>query len=121
MALEISGRVLQILQEQTGTGKNGPWIKQEFVIETQEQFPRRICFSTWGDKAAAVKNLKNGDMVNVSFNAESREFNGRWYTDLRAWKIDQFSASSQPQPSQDDQNFLEPLPPGEAEPNDLPF
>jgi hypothetical protein len=118
MALEISGRVLQVLPEQTGTGKNGQWIKQDFIIETQEQYPRKICFSAWGEKAGIVKNMKPGAMVNVSFNAESREFNGRWYTDLRAWKIDQASVSS---PSPDSPEMLEPLSPGESEPNDLPF
>ena len=59
MALEISGKLLQILPEQTGTGKNGQWIKQDFIIETQEQYPRKVCFSAWGDKAALVKNLEN--------------------------------------------------------------
>lgn len=118
MALEMSGKVLQVLPEQTGTGRNGQWIKQEFVIETQEQFPRKVCFSAWGDKASAVKNLKPGTVINVSFNAESREFNGRWYTDLRAWKIDQAQASA---PADHSPEMLEPLSPGESEPDDLPF
>lgn len=120
MALEISGKLLQILPEQTGTGKNGQWNKQDFIIETQEQYPRKICFSAWGDKAVLVKNLRSGSMVNVSFNAESREFNGKWYTDLRAWKIDS-QAQSESQPVAENFDALEPLSPGENEPNDLPF
>lgn len=120
MPLEISGKVIQVLPEQTGTGKNGQWVKQEFIIETQEQYPRKVCFSAWGEKASVVKNLKPGILVNVSFNAESREFNGRWYTDLRAWKIDQSQAASAPAPS-DPGEMLEPLSPGESEPDDLPF
>ncbi|RPH70910.1 DUF3127 domain-containing protein [bacterium] len=119
MALEISGKVIQVLSEQTGTGRNGQWTKQDFVIETQEQYPRKICFSAWGEKVSVVKNLKTGSLVNVSFNAESREFNGRWYTDLRAWKIDPQSQSSQAGPESPE--MLEPLPPGETEPDDLPF
>lgn len=121
MALDISGKVVFILPEQTGTGKNGQWVKQDFVIETQEQYPRKVCFSAWGDKAAIAKSLKSGDMVNISFNAESREFNGKWYTDLKAWKID--TASSSPvAPPPDQFDVLEPLAPGgEDEPNDLPF
>jgi hypothetical protein len=120
MALELSGKLVQILPEQTGTGKNGQWIKQDFIVETQEQYPRKVCFSAWGDKAAIVKNLKNGVQVNVSFNAESREFNGKWYTDLRAWKIDTQSVPSSQQAA-DEFDVLEPLSPGEQEPNDLPF
>jgi hypothetical protein len=126
MALEISGKIIQILPEQTGSGKNGQWSKQDFIIETQEQFPRKICFSAWGEKAAIVKNMKPDMIVNVSFNAESREYNGKWYTDLRMWKIDsQASPASQPagEPMAGSADLLEPLSPGElsAEPDDLPF
>ena len=88
MALEISGKIFALLPEQTGNGKNGAWVKQDFVIETQEQFPKKVCLSAWGDKAPLVKSLGIGSTVKVSFNAESREFNGKWYTDLRVWKID---------------------------------
>jgi hypothetical protein len=126
MALELAGKILQILPEQTGTGKNGQWIKQDFIIETQEQYPRKVCFSAWGDKVAAIKSLKAGSVIIVSFNAESREFNNKWYTDLRAWKIEPQAQSaspsasaSQPAPGFDE---LEPLSPGESsEVNDLPF
>jgi hypothetical protein len=83
MALELSGRVLQVLSEQTGTGKNGQWSKQDFVIETEEQYPRKVCFSAWGEKISMIKSLKKDTVVKVSFNVESREFNGKWYTDLR--------------------------------------
>ncbi len=88
MALDISGKVISILPEQSGTGKNGVWIRQDFVIETQEQFPKKVCFSAWSDKASMVKTLSIGQMVKASFNPESREFNGKWYTDLRIWKLE---------------------------------
>lgn len=118
MALEISGRVIQILPEQTGTGRNGQWVRQDFVVETQEQFPRKVCFSAWGEKASLVKNLQSGAMVKVSFNAESREYNGRWYTDLRIWKIDQASEST---PVAETSDMPDLMPPGEDEADDLPF
>ena len=121
MALEISGKVLALLAEQTGTGKNGTWVRQDFVIETQEQFPKKVCFSAWGDKASMVKNLSIGQSVKVSFNPESREFNGRWYTDLRIWKLDiqGQGAASQSAPLPEEDHF------GAATQNepadDLPF
>lgn len=123
MALEIAGKIIQILPEQTGNGKNGPWTKQDFVIETREQYPRKVCFSAWNDKASQVKSLTNGSLVNVSFNAESREFNGRWYTDLKVWKLETQTAQAQGQPAPDPTEMYEPLSPGELapEPNDLPF
>jgi hypothetical protein len=123
MALEIAGKIIQILPEQTGNGKNGPWTKQDFIIETQEQYPRKICFSAWNDKASQVKSFNNGTLVNVSFNAESREFNGRWYTDLKIWKIESQTTQVQGQTAPDPTEMYEPLAPGEltSEPNDLPF
>jgi hypothetical protein len=88
MAQELTGKVLQVLPEQTGTGRNGQWSRQDFIVETQEQYPKKVCFSAWGDKVSQVKSFKADDTVKVSFNIESREFNGRWYTDLRVWKIE---------------------------------
>jgi len=88
MALELSGKVFQILNEQSGTGRNGQWSRQDFIVETEEQYPRKVCLSAWGEKVSMIKELKTGTPVKVSFNAESREFNGRWYTDLRIWKIE---------------------------------
>ena len=88
MALEINGKLVKVLPEQTGTGKAGPWTKQEFIIETQDQYPRKVCFSSWNEKTGILKKLNEGDMLKVSFNAESRDYNGRWYTDLRAWKVE---------------------------------
>jgi hypothetical protein len=88
MALEISGKLIQLLAEQTGSGKNGTWVKQDFVVETTEQYPKKVCFNAWGDKVALLKKYPVGSTVKVSFNVESREFNGKWYTDLKIWKLD---------------------------------
>ena len=124
MALEITGKLYKVLAEQTGSGKNGNWVKQEFVIETTEQYPKKICCSAWGDKVAALKGLQPGDMIKVSFNVESREYNERWYTDIRAWKIDPISGGGQEGPVSKKQDF-----PGDVttftadsnESDDLPF
>lgn len=94
MALELSGKVISLLPEQTGSGKNGTWSKIDFVIETEDQYPKKVCFSSWGDKVAQVKGLQPGQKVKVSFNVESREFNGKWYTDLRIWKLETNSQNS---------------------------
>jgi hypothetical protein len=89
MSLEISGKVVRILPEQTGNGRNGAWVKQEFVIETSgDQFPKKICIAAWGDKAEEVKQLTPGEDIKVYFNIESREYNDKWYTDVKAWKIE---------------------------------
>ena len=94
MSLEIEGKLVKILPEQSGEGKNGRWVKQDFVIETADKFPKKVCFSTWGDKTDLLKVFSAGDMLRVSFNPESREYNQKWYTDLRAWKIEAKNAGS---------------------------
>ena len=89
MSIEITGKLVQKLQMQTGTSKAGnTWQKQEFVIETGEQYPKKICANLWGDKADQLAQFSIGDMVKISVDLESREYQGRWYTDVKAWKIE---------------------------------
>jgi hypothetical protein len=129
MALELQGKLVQINPEQTGTGKNGTWVRQEMIIETAEQFPKKVCISCWGDKVEQIKNLKPGTDIKVAVNAESREYNGKWYTDLRAWKIDANGSSAgnsnsgnnyQQQQQQPAYNQAQPIPSQPAN-DDLPF
>lgn len=88
MNLEITGKLLTLLPETSGQGKNGTWTKRDFVIETADQYPKKVCISAWGDKADGLRNVKIGDEIKVQFNIESREYNERWYTDIRAWRIE---------------------------------
>ncbi len=121
MSLEITGKIIKILPEQRGQGKNGEWVKQEFVIETMDQYPKKACFSAWGDKTANIKQLLQGDEVTVSFNIESREYNERWYTDLRAWKIVKGTQPASDQNMNDMPPINENDIPPEGEDTDLPF
>lgn len=89
--MDVKGKVTQLLTPQTGQGKRGTWKKQEFVIETQGQYPKKVCLSLWGDKIDQFK-VAVGDTVVASVELESREYNNRWYTEARAWKIVKESA-----------------------------
>ena len=93
MALEITGKFLKSLPLVSGTNDRGTWSKQQFVIETLDQYPRKVCAMAWNDRVNEVTGLKNGDVVKVSFTVESREYNERWYTDIRATRIERLSAS----------------------------
>ncbi|MDP5139297.1 MAG: DUF3127 domain-containing protein, partial [Spirosomaceae bacterium] len=64
--MDINGRVIQVLPEQTGEGKNGMWKKQDFVIETESQYPKKVCFTVWGDKIDS-QMMQEGNQLNVSF------------------------------------------------------
>ena len=85
--MEVKGKVIQLLPMQSGMGKKGPWKKQEFILETQSQYPKKVCLSVWGDKVDQF-NVKEGELLTVSLELESREYNGRWYTEARAWKLE---------------------------------
>ncbi|HPE76567.1 MAG TPA: DUF3127 domain-containing protein [Draconibacterium sp.] len=94
MALSVKGRIYQILKPETGVSKAGKeWSKQEFVIETEEQFPRKVCFTLFGDKTSLISGLSAGEEVDVAFNIESRDYNGKWFHNINAWKIDKVSAN----------------------------
>ena len=79
--MEISGKIIQVLPLQTGVAKNSgnPWQSQSYVLETQEQFPKRVCFEVFGEQRIKDNPCQLDDIVTVSFDIESREFNGRWY------------------------------------------
>lgn len=127
MELSVKGKFVKALPEISGEGRNGRWVKQSFVIETMDQYPKKICLIAWGDKTAAVKNMNEGDEVKAQISIESREYNERWYTDVRAWEIEKLSAGA---PSgQAQQNtpvagtpvWNQPPETGESPSDDLPF
>lgn len=96
--MELEGRIARKLNVQTGTSARGNWAKQEFIFEYQEgNFPSQVCMNVWGeDKVKELDRFQVGDKVKVSFNLSSREYNGRWYTDVRAWKIEAMGAPVAP-------------------------
>lgn len=95
--MEFEGVVWRVLPQIKGTSARGEWVKQEVVFELPGEFNRKICVGFWGDKADDAATLKPGETIAVSANVESREYNGRWYTEVRAWRINRKStAESQP-------------------------
>jgi len=108
--MEITGTLLQVLPPQTGHGKNGTWKKQEFIIETSGTYPKKVCLAIWGDKIDIGK-VATGTSLTVNFDAESREFNGRWYTDLKAFGLKTSGdLKSAPEPAIDQSNDTDDLP-----------
>jgi hypothetical protein len=85
--MQLTAKLLTLLPLQTGKGKNGDWKKQDLIVETGENYPKKICISVWGDKINPSV-LVVGNVLKIDFDVESREYNGRWYTDVKAWKIE---------------------------------
>lgn len=90
--MQLTAKLVQVLALQTGTGKNGPWKKQDIIVETEGQYPKKVCVSIWGDKINESL-LTPGTQLNISFDVESREYNGRWYTDVKAWRVEAAGAA----------------------------
>jgi len=122
MSMQVKGKIQQILKPESGVSRAGKeWKKQEFVIETEEQFPRKVCFTLFNDKVSLIDGLSVGEEVEVAFNVESREFNGKWYHNINAWKIDKPAEVNVPEsPPEFSVQDIPPEP--EDDPgNDLPF
>ena len=97
--MEIKGRIVQVLPMESGTSAKGPWHKQNYILQTTDtQYARKVCFNLWGDKVEQYA-IKEGEELVVSIDIESREFNGRWYTDVRAWKVDRVADLPQQAPN----------------------
>ncbi len=126
--MDISGKIIAILPLQTGEGRNGTWRSQDYVLETQEQYPKKVCFNLFGSKIEQFP-IALQDEVKVSFDIESREWNGRWFTTVRAWKVEK----NQPNNiiNEDMPPYFDQVPPPQEIPvasnssdepgNDLPF
>lgn len=91
--MEVEGRIIQKLDPVSGVSKAGNnWSKQEYVLETQEAYPKKIFFSFFGDRANQYP-LNVGDTVRLSFDIDSHEFNGRWFTNINGWKAEKIDAT----------------------------
>ena len=128
-ALEIEGRIASKLALQSGQSARGARSRQDFVLEYQDgSFPVSVCFTAWGeDKVNELNRFQVGDKVKVSFNLRGREYNGRWYNDLRIWRITPADAAPQapagapaPQDQAPAPTFAD-LPPATGVEDDLPF
>ena len=88
--MDVVGQIIQVLPAQEGVGRNGnPWKVQPYVLETLDQYPRKVHFEVFGEDRIKQNPCELDQLVTVSFDIESREFNGRWYTSIRAWRIQQ--------------------------------
>ena len=127
--MDAEGKIIVKLPLQSGVSKAGNnWSKQEYVLETQEAYPKKIHFSFFGDRANQYP-LEVGDTVRLSFDIDSHEYNGRWFTSINGWKAEKIDLNNQaPQTTQQNTTVVsETVPPPPVftpaadEPDDLPF
>lgn len=125
--MEVIGKIIVALPEVSGNSKAGnPWKKREYVLETQESYPKKIFFDFFGERADQYP-LQVGDTIKLSFDIESREYQGRWYTSIRGWKSEPATtaANGVPTPPAPQNAFPEPMAPAApaaaSATDDLPF
>ena len=94
--MEIVGKVVQLGTLIEGNSPRGPWKKQELIIETLEQFPKKVCLMCWGDRVNDANSFFVGQTIKAQIRIESREFNGKWYTDVTAYRLDLDQPTAQP-------------------------
>lgn len=135
--MEITGKVVRLGTLTEGTSARGPWRKQELIIETEEQYPRTVCLICWTNQIDEIQRFAPGQTIKAQIDITSREFNGKWYTDVRVWRFDpvgvQPTAAPAPQPQQPmQQPMMHQTPPttpsqdfyppaGDDSTDDLPF
>ena len=118
MSFSIKGKLSRKLSIESGTSKAGKeWKKQSFLLDTGAQYNPEICFQLFGDDKIDILTQHNeGDQIEVSFNLSSKEFNGRYFHNIDAWRIESISTGNTSE-VEDTPEFNAPA----NEEDDLPF
>lgn len=85
--MEIQGKVIAVLPERSGVSARGEWKSQTYVIETQEQYPKKMAFDVFGADRIASFGIHSGEVINVSFDIDAHEYQGRYFNQIRAWNV----------------------------------
>lgn len=128
--MELQGKVIAVLPARSGVSARGEWKSQSFVIETHDSFPRKMVFDVFGEERLTRFNIQLGQEVNVSFDIDAHEYNGRWFNNIRAFDVRLVdpntvaAQAAQAAPAAPQQPANAPFPPQPEQSNsddDLPF
>ena len=85
--MEIQGKIIVVLPERSGVSQRGnQWRSISYVLETQEQYPKKLAFDVTNDKIDQL-NIQFGEILTVQFDINAREYNGRWFNSVNAWNV----------------------------------
>ncbi len=119
--MEITGNLIEVLPEQYGESAKGKWVRGGFIIETIEQYPRKIAFTLWGEqKVENIKTVALNTTLKVTFEIESREWQEKWYTEARVSKITFHGAPKTEQPKTEQKTEQPYIAPPQTEPVQQP-
>lgn len=133
--MELTGKIIAVLPASSGVSSRtgNPWMSQDYVIEVPGQYPRKCVFRVFGEDRIKQFNIQMGEDLTVSFDIDAREYNGRWYNDVRAYNVTRGAAPMAAMPGTapqaapfPPQQAAAPFPPaqepaGEGSTDDLPF
>ena len=132
--MEIVGKAIAALPVKSGVSQRTgeQWQSREYVIETQEQYPKKMCFEVFGTDKLKEFNIRNNDLIKVHFDITAREYNGKWYNSVRAWKVEHVNPDSSvvgsttaetvsQAPAQQTPATTAPAPAAQESEDDLPF
>lgn len=127
--MELIGKAIAALPVKSGVSQRTgeQWQSREYVIETQEQYPKRMCFEVFGIDKLKEFNIRNNDLIKVHFDISAREYNGKWYNSIRAWKVEHVNpdgsvvGSTAAAPVAQAQAQAAPAPVTQESEEDLPF
>ena len=99
--LEFTGKIIAVLEKRSGTSKAGnAWSNQEYVIESHDQYPKKMCFEVFSDEKINQFNIQAGEELKVSFDVDARQWNDRWFNSLRVWKVERVAQTVAQPPTQ---------------------
>ncbi len=120
--MDFTGKVIAVLSPKSGTSKStgNPWMVQEYVVESNEMYPKKMCFSVFGEDKIKQFNIQQNDEIVVSFDIDANEWQGRWFNSIRAWKVEKATAMDQGSPVPPPAAATPEFNPGQDN-DDLPF
>lgn len=127
--MEITGRIIAACEVEGGISQRtgNAWKSQEFVLETQEQYPKKCVFNVFGEDKLNAFNIQIGETLKVQIDIDAREYNGRWFNSITAWKVERPQAQAQ-SPAPQQPAYQQPAPQPAYQPaattndkDDLPF
>jgi hypothetical protein len=124
--MELTGKVIAVLVARSGSSsKSGnAWMVQEYVVEIPGQYPKRCMFAVFGEDRIKQFNIQAGEDITVQFDIDAREYNGRWYNDIRAYNViknQQIAQSTEKTMEPSDSTFPPKGEPSSNNGGDLPF
>jgi len=99
--MEFTGKIIAVLEKKKGVAKSSgkEWCVQEFVIENNDQYPKKMCFEVFGEEKIDQFKIAIGKQLTVSFDIDARQWQDRWFNSIRVWRVQNMDNASEQLPN----------------------